>query len=168
MHQKIKQIRNFSNQEISNFQFSRIAKIPFKVHSFVEIMNLRMLDFCEATELLLNSNHVIPALSTLRAVFENIAISNRVSLAVEKSIESNKLQENFDDLISKINFGTRHNDKLPAINILTQIDKLNKQYPNIENIYSALSEFVHPNWDGVQGSYSELHEKYNTPQKKDT
>lgn len=130
--------------------------VPFKVHSFLEIMNLRMLDFCEATDLLLKSNNVIPALSTLRVLFENIAISNRISIAVSKSIESNKLQENFDDLISKINLGTRYNDDLPAINILTQIEKLAKKYPDIEKFYEALSEFVHPNWDGVQGSYSEL------------
>ena len=156
MLQKVEQLRNLTKQEINHFQFSRTAKIPFKVHLFIEIMNLRMLDFCEATDLLLDSNHIMPALSTLRVLFENIAVSNRISMAVETSIKSNRLQENFDDLISKITFGTRYNDELPAINILTQIKKLDKLYPNTEKFYFALSEFVHPNWDGVQGSYSEL------------
>lgn len=161
MQQKIEQIRNLTNLEIYHFQFSKVAKIPFKVHSFIEIMSLRMLDFCEATDLLLKSNHVVPALSTLRVVFENIAVSNRISMAVEKSVESNNLQENFDDLISKINFGTRYCNESKAINILTQIDKLVKKYPIAENFYDELSEFVHPNWDGVQGSYSDLIENQN-------
>ncbi len=161
MQQKIEEIRKLTNLEVYHFQFSKTAKIPFKVHSFIEIMNLRMLDFCESTDLLLKRNHVIPALSTLRVIFENVAVSNRISLAVEKSIELNSLQENFDDLISKINFGTRYSDEFPAINILTQIDKLKKRYPITENFYDALSEFVHPNWDGVQGSYSNLIENQN-------
>jgi hypothetical protein len=156
MQEKINEIRNLTNLEIYHFQFSKTAKIPFKVHSFIEIMNLRMLDFCESTNLLLETNHVIPALSTLRVIFENVAVSNRISLAIKNTIKSGQLPENFDELISKINFGTRYNDEYPAINILTQIEKLNKEYPITENFYEALSEFVHPNWDGVQGSYSEL------------
>lgn len=124
-------------------------------------MNLRMLDFCEATAMLLEKNHVIPALSTLRVIFENVAVSNRVSLAVKDTIKSGQLPENFDNLISKINFGTRYNDEYQAISILTQIKKLNKEYPVTEKFYDALSEFVHPNWDGLQGSYSELVESKN-------
>lgn len=161
MQEKIDEIRNLTNLEVYPFQFSKTAKIPFKVHSFIEIMNLRMLDFCESTNLLLETNHVIPALSTLRVIFENVAVSNRVSLAVKNTIKSGQLQKNFDDLISKINFGTRYNDEYQSINILTQIEKLNKEYPVSENFYEALSEFVHPNWDGLQGSYSELVESKN-------
>lgn len=166
MQQKIEQIRNLTNLEIYHFQFSKTAKIPFKLHSFIEIMNLRMLDFCESTEILLETNHVIPALSTLRAVFENVAVSNRILIAVKNSVQSKGLQENFNNLISKINFGTRYSDEIPAINILTQIEKLNKQYPGIQDFYDALSELVHPNWDGVQGNYSELNEIQNKTEIK--
>jgi hypothetical protein len=58
----------------------------------------------------------------------------------------------------KISLGTKYNDDIVSHNIMTHIDKLEKNYPGIKNYYDALCEFVHPNWDGVQGSYSELYE----------
>ena len=64
------------------------AKIPFKVHSFIEIMNLRMLDFCESTVLLIKKNHIVPAFSTIRAIFENIAVTNRIEDSLSKSINA--------------------------------------------------------------------------------
>lgn len=42
---------------------------------------------------------------------------------------------------------------------MTNLEKLDKVYDGIFKIYKDLCEFVHPNWDGVQGSYSELYEK---------
>lgn len=44
----INELRMNLTEKVEHFQYSRIAKIPLKVHSFVEIMNLRMLDFSEA------------------------------------------------------------------------------------------------------------------------
>jgi len=43
---KIEEIRLLFNDRVEHFEYSRNANIPFKVHSFIEIMNLRMLDFC--------------------------------------------------------------------------------------------------------------------------
>lgn len=155
---KIEQIRRLTNTEINHFQYSKIAKIPFKVHSFLEIMNLRMLDFCESTELLIRKNHIIPALSTIRVIYENLAITFRISIAINNSVRSKVLPDNFDELITKISFGTKYNDEIVSHNIMTHIDKLEKTYPGIKEYYDALCEFVHPNWDGVEGSYSELFE----------
>lgn len=150
-------------EKIHHFHYSHLSKIPFKAHSFMEVMNLRMIDFSESAELLIKNNHIIPSLPLIRALFENIAITNRVVASVEESLLNNKLDENFDELISKILFGTKieEADEIPAINILTQIDKLDKNYSGLRKFYDSLSEFVHPNSDGVIGSYSELHEDKN-------
>jgi hypothetical protein len=143
---------------IEHFHYSKTAKIPFKVHSFIEIMNLRMLDFSEAVQLLLKQDKVVPAIPLIRSLFENVAITYRVISAVESSLSNNKLTNDFDDLITKIKFGTRYKDEIVSINILTQIDKLDKQFNGLRKYYDALCEFTHPNWDGVEGSYSELDE----------
>jgi hypothetical protein len=121
-----------------------------------------MIDFCEAIDILIKNNHVVPSLPLIRALFENIAISNRIVSAIENSLLSNKLVENFDDLITIISFGTRYDGEDMSINILTQIDNLDKKYKGIKKSYNSLCEFVHPNWDGVGGSYSELNENDNT------
>jgi len=154
----INEMRMQQADKVVHFQYSRIAKIPFKVHSFIEIMNLRMIDFSESAQFLLNNNKIVPSIPLIRALFENLAVTNRVVKAVESSLSCNKLTDDFDNLLSKIKFGTRYDKETSAINILTQIDKLNKEYDGLKKYYEDLCEFTHPNWDGVEGSYSELDE----------
>lgn len=157
---KINQLQAIRSEKVLHYHYSNQGKIPFKVHSFMEIMNLRMIDFSESAELLIKNNHIIPALPIIRALFENIAVTYRIVTAVEKSLENNKLEVNFDELITKISFGTKINepDEIAATNILTQIDKIDNEYNGLRKFYDSLSEFVHPNSDGVIGSYSELNE----------
>lgn len=45
-----------------------------------------------------------------------------------------------------------------AKNILTLVQKLEKRYPQAKDFYSTICEFIHPNGDGVGGSYSHLDE----------
>jgi len=156
--QMINELRIHLTDRIEHFQYSSTAKIPFKVHSFIEIMNLRMLDFSESVQLLFKQNKIVPAIPLIRSLFENVAITNRIVIAVESSLLNEKLTNDFDDLITKIKFGTRYTDEIVSINILTQIDKLDKQFKGLRKYYDALCEFTHPNWDGVKGSYSELDE----------
>jgi hypothetical protein len=156
---KIEALRQLLTDRVEHFEYSNRAKIPFKVHSFIQVMNLRMIDFCEATDLLIKSNHITPSLTLIRSLFENAAIVYRISYEIDKSLNSNKLIENFDDLITKISFGTRYDSEVSAINIMTNLEKLDKEYNGIKKFYDSLCEFVHPNWDGVEGSYSMLNEK---------
>ncbi len=142
--------------KVDHFHYSKIAKIPFKVHSFIEIMNLRMIDFSESAQTLLNNNQIVPAIPLIRSLFENVAITNRIVSAVKSSLQNNKLTDDFDNLITKIEFGTRYSEDIVSINVLTQIDKLDKQFKGLRKHYDSLCEFTHPNWDGVEGSYSEL------------
>jgi len=153
---KIEEIKKILNNRVDHFQYSRKVKIPFKVHSFIEIMNLRMIDFCEAANILIDSNHIIPSLPLIRSLFENIAVTYRISAAIDNSLKSNILIQNFDDLIMKLSFGTKYDNVLKAISILTNIEKLDKVYNGIKKYYDDLCEFVHPNWNGVEGSYSQL------------
>ncbi|MDQ2178756.1 hypothetical protein [Marinifilum sp. D714] len=154
----ISELRMHLTDKVEHFHYSRIAKIPFKVHSFIEIMNLRMLDFSEAAQLLLKQDKVVPAIPLIRSLFENTAITSTLVKAVESSVLNNKLTNDFDDLITNIKFGTRYSDEIVSTNVLTQINKLDKQFNGIRKYYDALCEFTHPNWDGVEGSYSELDE----------
>lgn len=48
-----------------------------------------------------------------------------------------------------------------AINILTAIDKLNKEYKNIRREYEFICEFAHPNLPGLLGSYGQLNRENN-------
>ncbi len=154
---RIDEIRFLQTDQIYHFQYSKIAKIPFKVHSFIEIMNCRMIDFSEAADSLMKNNHVIPSLSLIRSIIENAAITFRIEVAIETSLKSNQLFEGFDLLITRLTFGAGY-DEIKAINVLNHLDILDKKYEGIRKTYDLLCEFVHPNADGVQSSYSILNE----------
>jgi hypothetical protein len=155
------EIQSLKTDLINHFEYSDRAKIPYKVHLLIESMNCRMIDFCESIDMLIMNNHVVPAVSLIRSLFEMTAIINRISSSIEKSIIQTKLIENFDDLMMKLCFGTRYESNYNATNILSQIEKLDKKHNGVLNFYNDLCEFVHPNSDGVIGSYSELKEKDN-------
>ncbi len=154
----IKKMKIQLTNKIDHFHYSKVAKIPLKVHSFIEIMNLRMIDFSDSVQILLRDNKIVPAIPLIRSLMENVAITDRVVEAVKSSLSENKLVCDFDDLMTKIKLGTRYSKDIVSISILTQIDKLDKRVKGVRKYYDCLCEFTHPNWDGVEGSYSELDE----------
>jgi hypothetical protein len=162
------ELRALKTDKLNNFQYSRVSKIPWRVHSYYEIMNSRMIDFCESTDLLIKNDHIVPSLSLIRSLFENIAITYKVVLAVEASVKSKTLAESFYDMIDKIAYGTGYDDDVKRIHILTLIDRLDDDHKEIDfrKSYDSLCEFVHPNWDGVDGAYSDLNEIDNKTEIK--
>ncbi len=149
-------IQSLKTEFVNHFEHSKKARIPFKVKLLVEAMNCRMIDFCESIDLLIKHNNIIPTTLLIRSLFEMLAIIDRVNSGIDHSLTENKLTEDFSELIMKLLFGTRYDTNYCAINILTQLEKINKKQDWVIKFYNDLSEFVHPNSDGVLGSYSEL------------
>lgn len=46
--------------------------------------------------------------------------------------------------------------KIESHNILTAVDRLDKEFIGLRRMYDTLCEFTHPNWSGCMGSYSKL------------
>ncbi len=151
-------IQSLKTDFVNHFEHSTKAKIPYKVELLVEAMNCRMIDFCESIDLLIKHDNIIPTTLLIRSLFEMLAIIDRVNSGIDDSLNENRLTEKFDELIMKLLFGTRYDTNYSAINILTQLEKINKKQDWVIKFYNDLSEFVHPNSDGVLGSYSELRE----------
>ena len=50
-----------------------------------------------------------------------------------------------------------------ALNIVTILQKSDRRYPGIFEIYEGLCESAHPNYEGLSGGYSRIdHEHYTT------
>jgi len=159
MQERINDLKSLGLKEVYHFQYSRRSKTAFKIHSFHEALTCRMIDFSEAAILLMAQNHIVPSLSLIRALFENLAMLNRIKKSMLLSIKAGKPVEKFDDLITSVIFGTRiTGDDLKAINISTQLSHLENEFPGVKEFYDTLCEFVHPNSDGVFLSYSMLNE----------
>lgn len=51
--------------------------------------------------------------------------------------------------------GWKSDAEMPqALNILTQIDHLDRQVPGVRRLYDQASEYAHPNWSGVAGLFA--------------
>jgi hypothetical protein len=59
-----------------------------------------------------------------------------------------------DEYLMRGSLGHRETEGLPAaLNALSAIDRVDKQFEGFRNTYDLLSEFAHPNWSGTFGTY---------------
>ena len=45
---------------------------------------------------------------------------------------------------------------MESYNVLTAVNRLDKEFGGLRQMYDNLCEFTHPNWSGVMGSYSKI------------
>lgn len=157
-------------------EYSWKAKHPFKVMSFVNSMTWRMYDMSYAALTLLKQNRIVPSLCLVRACWENMVAIYELKVLVENCARQQKPQDDLDATLMRILFSNRYEKdnrfvgeehfeqfkEYKAKNILTLLQRLEKDCPMIKDYYSAICEFVHPNHDGVYASYSYLNEANHT------
>jgi hypothetical protein len=163
----ISEIKGNLKNEIGFYDQSSKAKIPFRLEVYITALSDRIIDHSEAILILYNQNKIIPAFGIIRSNFESLAVLNRITTSFTNSLEENKLDPELDNLLLSLTLGTREKENsIQAINVLTQLDKMDKQWKGIRFIYDSISEFVHPNCDGVIVSYSEIKTKLKSVQIK--
>ena len=157
-------------------EYSWCAKHPFKVMSFVNAMTWRMYDMSHAALSLMKQEAIIPSLCLIRACWENMVATYELKELVLDCCERQTITEEVDETLMRILYSNRYDKDnryvegehyerfkdYKAKNILTLVQKLEKGYPQIKDLYSTVCEFVHPNGDGVCGSYSHLDEDTQT------
>jgi hypothetical protein len=162
--------------EMFSREYSWRAKHPFKVMSYVNAMIWRIYDMSCAAIALFKQNKIIPALCLVRACWENMVATYELKELILNCCEKKTLDSNADNILMRLLYSNRYDKdnrymseefyeqfkEYRAKNILTLVQKLEKDYPQVKNIYSEMCEFVHPNGDGVCGSYSYLDEANHT------
>lgn len=157
-------------------KYSWRAKHPFKVMSFVNAMTWRMYDMSHAALILMKEDAIIPSLCLIRACWENMVATFELKELVQSCCEQKALPCDIDKTLMRILFSNRYDKDnryvggyhyenfkdYKAKNILTLIQKLEIEYPQTKDFYSTICEFVHPDGDGVSGSYSLLNESTQT------
>lgn len=157
-------------------KYSWRAKHPFKVMTYVNSMTWRMYDMSSAAYTLFKQDMIIPALCIVRACWENMVATYELRELILNYCEKKILDSNSDDILMRLLYSNRYEKdnryvgeefyeqfkEYKAKNILTFVQKLEKDYPQVKDIYSEMCEFVHPNGDGVSGSYSYLDESNHT------
>jgi len=127
---------------------------------------LRELTFWRLTDLLTQAvflgkeGHILGARILLRSAMETLGILIYLNQKTEAVIEGKEKFDNFSSLTSRLMLGSKDGStQLESVNILTVLEKSNKKYPGIFDLYKILSESAHPNYEGVCSGYSYINEK---------
>lgn len=171
----IVELKQLCKDSMFSREYSWRSKTPFKVMLYVNAMTWRMYDMSCAAITLLKQGKLIPALCVVRACWENMVATYELRELVSDCCEKQAI-DSIDDNLMRLLYSNRYDKdnryvgeehfeqfkEYKAKNILTIVQKLEKAYPKAKDIYSVICEFVHPNGDGVCGSYSYLDESSHT------
>ncbi len=144
--------------EVQGHDPKSFTKLPMKVLSLREALLFRIADLSEAA-LSLEPEHGMGAAILARSVMETTAVLFALQEMVLRVATTGQLGD-FDKTVMRMLFGSR-NKKTPveAINVQTQIDRMDKTFKGLRSWYDNLSEFAHPNSPGVLISYGRLDRK---------
>ncbi|WP_132086429.1 hypothetical protein [Caulobacter sp. BK020] len=97
-----------------------------------------------------------------RSIIENTALLWRL----RKMLEGRAIQkpDTLNDMLMPMLLGFKSEANFPqAVNVLSLIDRLDKEIPGVRRAYDSFSEAAHPNYGGVSGLYTYTnHKEYRT------
>lgn len=132
------------------------SRVPFHITYLREILGHRIVDLSEKSIALIENNQLVPAFLVIRATMESVALLYNLHEKIIAAIESTDI-DTLSTFLENAALGSRNDDTdFTAQNILTALDKLERKYNGVREMYDQLSEFCHPNFAGLMASYSRL------------
>jgi hypothetical protein len=130
------------------------AKSPYLVLCAREALIWRTEELARCACDTLERNDLAAGSLLTRGVTESAAFVWRLKQLLEE--RNTHRPDDLHDRFSRMLLGWKNTpDSLPAFNIITMIEHLDRQIPGVKAGYDQLSEFAHPNWSGVFGLFSE-------------
>ena len=132
-------------------------KAPFRSLSLREAVSWRLQDLLYQSKLLSDSNHLLGARILLRSAFETLAVLIHLNQLMRKVVSGEIDFHAFSDKTTILLLGSRDKSTpYESLNIVTILQKCDKKYPGIFEIYEGLCESAHPNYEGLSGGYSTI------------
>lgn len=130
-------------------------KAPWRSILLREVVAWRVQDLLEQSHTLHQRSAVLGARILLRSAFETLAVLIYLNRSMRAVVMGGKDFHVFSDTTTKLLLGSKDKStSFESINILTILQKAGQQYPGLEELYAALSESAHPNYEGMMGGYS--------------
>jgi len=132
-----------------------------KVVALLQAGLRRVLELTEGVVREVNAESFTPVFVLARASVETGCLLNDFSYRAARLAEAHDRAaiEGFDERVMKALLGGRSAEWKPgpdapeALHVLTVIDNVTKRHPKLRSMYHLLSEFAHPNYDGMIGAY---------------
>ena len=132
------------------------SRLPFKALSLRELLIHRVAELAVPAVELFEQRRVLPAIVLARAVVETVALTFALYRQLESFLGSHDVAA-FDEFLMRSTVGSRWPDWTPrATNIVTLVGHVEKAIPGFGKAYDSLSEYAHPNWAGVLGTFGAI------------
>jgi hypothetical protein len=156
INRSIALVRVFLHEKVDIGSIEDLPMLRSQVEIFFQAHLRRALAFLEGGKHALDAGYGLVAITAVRCIFEFAACIHDFSNQMIKLIDAGNIPDAVR-LAHKRSFAQRFEVKqqktemydYTAVNILTQIDALNKVVPNARRSYEQLSEIVHPNAHGA-------------------
>ena len=132
-------------------------KAPFRSLVLRETTFWRIHDLLTQSYALHQAHHTLGSRILLRSAFETLATLIYLNHSTRNVLTGAEDFHAFSLKTSRLLLGSK--DKSTgheAINILTMLEKCEKKYPGLSELYAILSESAHPNFEGVCFGYSRI------------
>ena len=141
-------------RRVDSLAISPHTKLPFKVLLHREVLIWRMAELSRCAFENLEKERLASAITLIRAAVETSAALWYLWTKLDGAVQARAVGD-IDDYLMKLIMGSKTNPDLPqAINVLTFVDRVNKDIDGFRHQYDNLSEFAHPNWAGTGLLYS--------------
>lgn len=137
------------------------SEVAYKWKALFRVWMLREATFWREHDLMVQSyalhqqGHGLGARILLRSGFETLASLIYLNQLIQQVLDGKLNFHVFGEKTSVLLLGSRNNDGMPkSINIVTVLEKCDKRYPGLMNIYADLSESAHPSYQGLMDGYS--------------
>ncbi len=139
-------------------------KGPFRAWILREAVFWRLHDLMTQSYALHERGHGLGARILLRSGFESLATLIYLNQLMQHVLEGTLNFHVFGEKTTTLLLGSRNNEDGPrSLNIVTVLEKCDKRYPGLMNLYADLSESAHPNYEGLCKGYSKIdHDEYET------
>jgi len=149
---------------ISRNEIAYKWKAPFRAWMLREAVAWRLTDLLLQSLALHRQDHGLGARILLRSAFESLATLIYLNQIVSDVLDNKLAFDEFGKKTTVLLLGSRNNENMPrALSILTVLQKCEKRYPGMLDLYADLSESAHPNYEGLIAGYSKINrDEYET------
>ncbi|MGP1397360.1 MAG: hypothetical protein ACTS3R_17795 [Inquilinaceae bacterium] len=139
-------------------------KAPFRSWMLREAVFWRLHDLLAQSHLLHRQGHGLGARILLRSGFETLSVLIHLNQLKHQVLDGKLDFHEFSEKTTTLLIGSRDGStNHQSLNIMTVLEKCDKRYPGLAELYAVLSESAHPNYEGLCTGYSEIdHGEYAT------
>ena len=138
-----------------------LSKGPYLAFCLREALSYRMVEMTRNACAALERNERSVAIVLARCGLENLALMRHLLRTLDRRDEMTS--EALHEVLHKMLVGGRlpgnPTDAPIAFNVITMLDKMDKELPGIRSMYDDLSEVAHPNYGGVHALFAKINPK---------